>query len=181
MNRRNLTLVVDRDEVAALAVKRYLFGPVPRAQTETQRLEDLAKIGGVLLVGGELHKPTPLTTARSGMAGRVSAETFGLRPLIVMSMGAGAGCDGQYLFATDVLGSNRGHYPRHSKTYRNFAAEFERLQNERVNAFREFSADIASGAYPEDRHVAGVDGTILAELISALENRHLRANRKEED
>lgn len=111
----------------------------------------------------------------------VAAEITKRTSLIVMSMGAGAGCDGQYLFATDVLGSNRGHYPRHSKTYRNFAAEFDRLQNERVNAFREFSADIASGAYPEDRHVVGVDGTILAELINALENHHLRANRKEAD
>ena len=35
--------------------------------------------------------------------------------LIMLSMGAGSGCDAQYLFAEDVLGQNRGHMPRHSK------------------------------------------------------------------
>ncbi|TIO16794.1 MAG: 3-methyl-2-oxobutanoate hydroxymethyltransferase, partial [Mesorhizobium sp.] len=68
--------------------------------------------------------------------------------LIMISMGAGAGCDAQYLFAEDVLGSNRGHYPRHAKRYRDFAAEFNRLQSERVAAFREYADDIQSGAYP---------------------------------
>ena len=44
--------------------------------------------------------------------------------LFMLSMGAGAGCDAQYLFAEDMLGANRGHMPRHSKVYRNFAAEY---------------------------------------------------------
>jgi 3-methyl-2-oxobutanoate hydroxymethyltransferase len=73
--------------------------------------------------------------------------------LFMISMGAGTGCDAQYVFAEDVLGQNRGHTPRHSKVYRNFAAEFDRLQNERVAAFKEFVADVHSGAYPEPRHV----------------------------
>jgi 3-methyl-2-oxobutanoate hydroxymethyltransferase len=73
--------------------------------------------------------------------------------LFMISMGAGTGCDAQYLFAEDVLGQNRGHTPRHSKVYRNFAAEFDRLQNERVAAFKEYVADVNSGAYPEPRHV----------------------------
>jgi 3-methyl-2-oxobutanoate hydroxymethyltransferase len=73
--------------------------------------------------------------------------------LFMISMGAGTGGDAQYLFAEDVLGQNRGHTPRHSKVYRNFAAEFDRLQNERVAAFKEYVADVNSGAYPEPRHV----------------------------
>jgi 3-methyl-2-oxobutanoate hydroxymethyltransferase len=32
----------------------------------------------------------------------------------MLSMGAGTGCDTQYLFAESVLGSNRGHFPRHA-------------------------------------------------------------------
>src|SRR6201996_5052433 len=32
--------------------------------------------------------------------------------LFLISMGAGGGCDAQYLFAEDVLGANRGHMPR---------------------------------------------------------------------
>ena len=73
--------------------------------------------------------------------------------LLLWSMGAGAGCDAQYLFAEDILGTNRGHMPRHSKVYRNFAAEFDRLQRERVAAFSEYIADVRSGAYPEDKHI----------------------------
>ena len=85
----------------------------------------------------------------AGVASAISRRT----PLIMISMGAGAGCDAQYLFSEDVLGSNRGHYPRHAKRYRDFGAEFDRLQNERIAAFREYADDIQSGAYPEPRHI----------------------------
>ena len=62
-------------------------------------------------------------------------------------MGAGPGCDAQYLFAEDVLGYSRGHQPRHAKVYRNFRAEYDRLQRERIAAFKEFRADVETGAY----------------------------------
>ena len=72
--------------------------------------------------------------------------------MVMLGMGAGPGADAQYLFAEDVLGHTHGHKPRHAKTYRNFAAEFERLQAERIAAFKEFIADIGSGAYPAPHH-----------------------------
>ena len=87
----------------------------------------------------------------------VAQEISRRTSLFMISMGAGTGCDAQYLFAEDVLGQNRGHMPRHSKVYRNFAAEFERLQSERIAAFREYVADVASGGYPEPRHVVRMD------------------------
>ena len=77
--------------------------------------------------------------------------------ILLWSMGAGPGCDAQYLFAEDILGENRGHMPRHAKIYRNFAAEHDRLQAERIAAFGEFRADVASGAFPEPRHVVTRD------------------------
>jgi 3-methyl-2-oxobutanoate hydroxymethyltransferase len=77
--------------------------------------------------------------------------------LIMLSMGAGTGCDAQYLFADDILGQHRGHMPRHSKVYRNFAAEYDRLQAERIAAFSEYVADVNSLAYPEDKHVVHMD------------------------
>lgn len=82
--------------------------------------------------------------------------------ILLWSMGSGPGCDVQYLFADDILGQNRGHMPRHSKVYRNFAAEFDRLQAERVAAFREFIADVGAGAYPEERHIVRMDPAELA-------------------
>jgi 3-methyl-2-oxobutanoate hydroxymethyltransferase len=94
---------------------------------------------------------------------RVGAEISKRTSLIMLSMGAGAGGDAQYLFAEDVLGYTRGHQPRHAKVYRNFRAEYDRLQQERIAAFKEFRADVASGAYPEARHVVPIaDGEFRA-------------------
>jgi 3-methyl-2-oxobutanoate hydroxymethyltransferase len=89
--------------------------------------------------------------------------------LIMLSMGAGTGCDAQYLFAEDILGSNRGHMPRHSKVYRNFAAEFDRLQNERIAAFKEYIADVESGAYPEEKHIVRIPQDELNAFIDKID------------
>lgn len=69
-------------------------------------------------------------------------------PLTIISMGSGAGCDVQYLFAVDVLGETRGRIPRHSRVYDDFAAEYARLQDRRVKAFSAFRADVAGGSFP---------------------------------
>lgn len=87
---------------------------------------------------------------------RVAAEISKRTSMLLFSMGAGAGCDAQYLFAEDVLGYNEGHVPRHAKIYRNFRAEYERLQQERIAAFREFAADVATGRYPAPEHLVGI-------------------------
>ena len=89
--------------------------------------------------------------------------------ILLWSMGSGPGCDVQYLFAEDILGTNRGHMPRHAKVYRNFAAEFDRLQRERVAAFKEFIADVASGAYPEERHIVRMPKEELSRFQSGLQ------------
>jgi 3-methyl-2-oxobutanoate hydroxymethyltransferase len=88
--------------------------------------------------------------------------------LLLWSMGAGPGCDAQYLFAEDILGENRGHIPRHAKVYRNFAAELDRLQQERIAAFREFRDDVGSGAFPEDRHLVRMDPVEYEKFLDAI-------------
>ncbi len=88
--------------------------------------------------------------------------------ILLWSMGSGPGCDAQYLFSEDILGENRGHLPRHAKVYRNFAAEYDRLQRERVDAYREFIADVANGAYPEDRHVVQMDAAELGIFLRKI-------------
>jgi 3-methyl-2-oxobutanoate hydroxymethyltransferase len=88
---------------------------------------------------------------------RVAAEITKRTSLIMLGMGAGPHADAQYLFAEDVLGYTRGHQPRHAKVYRNFRAEYDRLQNERVAAFNEFKADVASGAYPQAQHIVPIE------------------------
>ena len=91
--------------------------------------------------------------------------------LVMLSMGAGAGCDAQYLFAEDVLGTNRGHMPRHSKVYRNFAAEYDRLQAERIAAFKEFVTDVDSLAYPEEKHIVRMAPDELSAFLKRLDGR----------
>jgi 3-methyl-2-oxobutanoate hydroxymethyltransferase len=73
-------------------------------------------------------------------------------PMLTMGMGCGDVCDTQYLFSSDILGTNTGHYPRHSKKYADFAALEAGLQTQRVAAFRAFAADVSGGGYPERRH-----------------------------
>ena len=94
----------------------------------------------------------------------VATEISKRLDILLWSMGAGPGCDAQYLFAEDILGTNRGHMPRHAKVYRNFADEFERLQQERIKAFREYIDDVNAGAYPEDKHVVHMDNAELDKI-----------------
>lgn len=89
--------------------------------------------------------------------------------LFLISMGAGTGCDAQYLFADDILGQTKGNIPRHGKVYRDFNAEYARLQEERIAAFGEFKADVDSLAYPEDCHVVKMDPAELDKFMSQLD------------
>jgi len=100
---------------------------------------------------------------------RVAAEICARTSLIVVSMGSGAECDCQYLFAEDLLGYNPGHYPRHSARYRNFAAEMRRLQAERIAAFREFRGDVENGRYPSAGHCVNIPDDEFLSFVKQLE------------
>lgn len=89
--------------------------------------------------------------------------------LFLISMGSGAGCDAQYLFSMDILGTNTGHYPRHSKKYRDLQAAYERLHAERVAAYGEYRADVETGVYPAAEHKLQIDGAELEEFLQALD------------
>lgn len=80
-----------------------------------------------------------------------------MTPMITMGMGCGSVCDTQYLFSSDVLGTNTGHYPRHSKRYADFAAIEAELQAKRVAAFQDFVEDVTRSRYPERRHEVWMD------------------------
>lgn len=87
--------------------------------------------------------------------------------LITEGMGCGAVCDTQYLFSCDILGTNTGHYPRHSKRYADLAAEEARIQAMRVEAFRAFAEDVQAGGYPQRTHELHVGEAILSALTVA--------------
>ena len=128
------------------------------AETAMQILEAVRQLEAAGAFGAEIEV-VPVEVAEA-----ISKRTS----LFMLSMGAGTGCDAQYLFAEDVLGANRGHMPRHSKVYRNFAAEYDRLQQERIAAFSEFVADVKSRAYPEEEHIVRMEPAELERFIDMV-------------
>ena len=102
--------------------------------------------------------PEPVATA-------ISARTS----MVMISMGSGPNCDAQYLFSTDILGTNRGHVPRHAKQYSDLAAEEDRLQRMRVEAFAAYKADVDSGAFPDDPRLVPIPDNELSAFMDALE------------
>ena len=97
--------------------------------------------------------PHPVTAA--------IAEKTGL---FLISMGAGPAGHAQYLFSDDVLGQNKGHVPRHAKVYADFAAEYARLQQARIEAMSAYLQDVRSGLYPSPQYLVGCD----AEMADAF-------------
>jgi 3-methyl-2-oxobutanoate hydroxymethyltransferase len=88
--------------------------------------------------------------------------------MLLMSLGSGSGCDTQFLFSDDILGDYTERPPRHAKAYRNFAAEYERLQQERISAFREYVADVQENRFPERSHLLEMEAPLLDEVRRAL-------------
>jgi 3-methyl-2-oxobutanoate hydroxymethyltransferase len=100
---------------------------------------------------------------------RVAAEISKRTTMCVISMGSGTGCDAQYLFATDILGTNKGHVPRHAKQYANLQPEYERLRKVMTDAFSQFKQEVDSGAYPESGHVVGVKDNEFTKFMDGLQ------------
>jgi len=90
--------------------------------------------------------------------------------LILMSLGSGDGCDTQFLFSDDILGEYEERLPRHAKAYRNFLEEYQRLQRERVAAFREYVADVSARRFPEASQLVSMRPGEYESFLSELED-----------
>ena len=77
--------------------------------------------------------------------------------IMTLSMGSGSGCDGQYLFANDVLGYTKDHIPRHARIYRDFKKEHAKLQKERVSAFKEYHNDTVNKTFNDSKITVSID------------------------
>ncbi len=93
--------------------------------------------------------------------------------LFLMSLGSGGGCDSQFLFSDDILADYNERIPRHAKAYRNFRKEYQRLQQERVAAFKEYGDDVKSGRFPETHHLVTMDEAAFQEAMEAIEGTRL--------
>ena len=90
--------------------------------------------------------------------------------MILMSLGSGQGCDTQFLFSDDILGDYDERIPRHAKAYRNFKVEYERLQRERIAAFREYVEEVKGGSFPKSSNLIDMDEETLQEVIDSIES-----------
>ena len=90
--------------------------------------------------------------------------------MILMSLGSGTGCDTQFLFSDDILGDYDERLPRHAKAYRNFRAEMDRLQQERIAAFKEYIAEVQSGAFPSKENLIEDKDGVAKKLRDRLFN-----------
>lgn len=84
--------------------------------------------------------------------------------MLTISLGSGVDCDVQYLFSADLLGENRGRTPRHAKVYRNFAAQRDAMQEDRIKAYGEYLSDVQNGAFPNAAQSVGMDEDVLKQV-----------------
>ena len=70
--------------------------------------------------------------------------------VLTISIGSGRYGDVQFLFGEDILGYhfNSNETPRHAKKYKDFNKIYEKLQKERVLAFKEYHKDVVSKKFP---------------------------------
>jgi 3-methyl-2-oxobutanoate hydroxymethyltransferase len=94
----------------------------------------------------------------------VAAEITRRVKILTFSMGSGPDCDGQIVFTADLLGTNLGHYPRHSKTYANL---FEQARD----ALTRFREDVASGTFPAEGNTVPMKADQYERFVKELGTR----------
>lgn len=89
--------------------------------------------------------------------------------LITSSIGSGSGGDIQFLFAQDLLGDGKPPFPRHGKQYCDLYAMRQKMQETRVAAFKEYVAEVRSGAFPGPEHTVDVGQDVVDGFLEAID------------
>ena len=89
--------------------------------------------------------------------------------ILTLSMGSGSDCDGQYLFGNDVLGYTEGRMPRHARVYNNFKKKYQRLQEERVKAFKEFNSDTIDKKFNDSKITVNIENQEYEKFLELAE------------
>ncbi len=84
-----------------------------------------------------------------------------------IGIGAGAGCDGQVLVCTDLLGMSRGHAPR-------FAKRYAELGDAIVGAVARYVGDVRAGTFPGAEHAYKPNGDARTTDVDGLGDHNVR-------
>ena len=88
--------------------------------------------------------------------------------LITISIGSGNAADAQFLFAEDILGHSKIKFPRHAKKYKNFDKMQNNIQNQRINAFKEFKSEVQKNKFPTKKHSISINKNELTNFKKFL-------------
>jgi 3-methyl-2-oxobutanoate hydroxymethyltransferase len=109
------------------------------------------------------------------VAADIAAEISKRVDILVMSLGSGAGCDGQFLFSADLLGIHEPRYPGMGKPYQGplprHAKRYTDIFEEAKKGFAAFKAEVTSGAFPTEDHTVRVDPGVVEAFRSAVDGR----------
>lgn len=94
----------------------------------------------------------------------LAAEVTRRLDIPTIGIGAGPGCSGEVQVWHDLLGFWTDFVPRHTRHYRELAAEI-------VGGLQEYAADVRSGAFPTPANSAAMAPEVLAEALAELEGR----------
>lgn len=114
------------------------------AQELAQNARALEEAGAFMVVAEAVPAPVGDLLSRS-LAGPV------------IGIGAGAGCDGQVLVSTDMLGIQDELTPRYLKRYAALSGEMDR-------AVRSYLSEVKGGAFPGEEHAYGMEEDEREEL-----------------
>ena len=93
------------------------------------------------------------------VAADIAAEISKRVDILVMSLGSGPGCDGQFLFSADLLGIHEPRYPGMGKPYQGplprHAKRYTDIFEEAKKGFAAFKAEVTSGEFPTEDHRPG--------------------------
>ena len=98
------------------------------------------------------------------------AEITKMTTLVTISIGSGNAADAQFLFAEDILGQSQIQLPRHAKQYANFDKLMQKLQKERIKAFKEFKSDVKKNKFPTKKHSISLEKKELLNFKKFLNN-----------
>ena len=100
----------------------------------------------------------------------ILAEITKMTSLVTISIGSGNAADAQFLFAEDILGQSQIQFPRHAKKYADFEKLMQKIQKERVNAFKEFDSEVRSNKFPSKKNIISIDKKELINFKKFLTN-----------